>query len=88
MEHWCIKLWVDNKQALDKTSWSKIVAPKYQLCPESNFIADIIAVRIKVDLCFLGNHVHSHKELHQDEPTPLEVELNEYCDIKSNALHL
>ena len=77
MKYWYIKIWVDNKQSLEKTSWSKIAAPKHQLCPEFNFIADIIAIRTETDLYFLGIHVHSHKKLHPDKPTPLEVEIIE-----------
>ena len=45
-DQWCIKLWVDNKEALDKTLWQKLAIPKQQLCPESDIVADIIAVRL------------------------------------------
>ena len=84
VERWCIKLWVDNKQALKKTSWEKLATPKQKLCPESYIFANIIAVRSEIELTFLGYHVHSHQDQNTNTPTPLEVELNEECDETVN----
>ena len=79
-EHWKIALWVDNDQALSKTSWIRLAAPKHQLMPESDLIADIITVRDEIQLNIRGQHVHSHQNITENEITPLEVILNEACD--------
>jgi hypothetical protein len=88
VDPWYIKLWVDNKQALEETSWKKLETPKQQLYPESDIVADIIAVHSEIKLNFLGYHVHSHQDQNTNSPTPPEVELNEICDeTEKHYLH-
>ena len=66
-EHWNIVRWVDNDQALGKTTWIRLAAPKHQLMPESDLIADIIVVRDEIHLNIQGQHVHGHQNISQNE---------------------
>ena len=71
--NWRIKLWADNGEALAKTSWTKMAHPCHQISNISDLVADIIAVRIYINLPFVVGHVKSHQNMNKDETTPLEV---------------
>ena len=59
---------------------AKLALPKQKICPESDIVAEIIAVSSKIELTFIGNHVHSHQDQNANTPTPIEVVLNKECD--------